>query len=96
MSEVMTSRSIPSRGTKYSFWRAEAGICCEGGGLAFDLEAIAERVGGGSGGGGSSRKSGKGEKGGVEGGKRGRKGEGRPRSKCPTGLKVVMAMEMVM
>jgi len=29
MSEVMTSRSMPSRGTKYSFWRAEAGgIAC--------------------------------------------------------------------
>jgi hypothetical protein len=25
MSDVITSRSMPSRGTKYSFWRAEAG-----------------------------------------------------------------------
>jgi hypothetical protein len=25
MSDVMTSRSMPSRGTKYSFWRAAAG-----------------------------------------------------------------------
>src|SRR4051794_29267317 len=32
MSEVMTSRSMPSRGTKYSFCRAWAGIGAAGGG----------------------------------------------------------------
>lgn len=35
MSDVMTSRSMPSRGTKYSFWRADAAAdwAAGGGGL---------------------------------------------------------------
>lgn len=38
----MTSRSMPSRGTKYSFWRAEAGFAAAGGACLFGcLEAMA-------------------------------------------------------
>jgi hypothetical protein len=41
MSDVMTSRSIPSRGTKYSFWRADAGgIACVWLDLLLGLPAI--------------------------------------------------------
>jgi len=43
MSDVMTSRSMPSRGTKYSFCRADAGICEAGGGRCWFLDmAVAE------------------------------------------------------
>jgi len=35
MSDVITSRSMPSRGTKYSFCRADAGIWDAGGGRLF-------------------------------------------------------------
>jgi hypothetical protein len=41
MSDVMTSRSMPSRGTKYSFWRADAGgIACVWLDLLLGLPAI--------------------------------------------------------
>lgn len=43
MSAVITSRSMPSRGTKYSFCRAEAAIAVGGG--AFDLECLPDMVG---------------------------------------------------
>lgn len=43
MSDVMTSRSIPSRGTKYSFWRGTAGgIACVG--LLLGLPVIVESL----------------------------------------------------
>lgn len=44
MSDVMTSRSIPSRGTKYSFCRADADDAGGGLGLLFGLAAIARCV----------------------------------------------------
>jgi hypothetical protein len=43
MSDVMTSRSMPSRGTKYSFCRAEAGIWEAGGGRVCCLDMVAEK-----------------------------------------------------
>jgi hypothetical protein len=43
MSDVMTSRSMPSRGTKYSFWRGAAGgIGCVWLDLLLGLPAIVE------------------------------------------------------
>ena len=45
MSDVMTSRSMPSRGTKYSFWRADAGgIACVWLDLLLGLPAIVGRI----------------------------------------------------
>lgn len=43
ISDVMTSRSIPSRGTKYSFWRAAGGAA--GWLVLLALPAIVENLG---------------------------------------------------